>query len=531
MKKTLLAYICLLPLYCFAQSIITTTWHQNLFDTLKLPKNTWSSCFPFSVSEFGTNKDVFLLTYDYGAWSLRRVSKGSGEIIWQTAKTHLYPDSSGFQYYPNDMFINREGNIEVHGVKSDTYGISGTGYTMGDPIIITYDINTGKEIRTIVAPTLAEKFYIRYANSNTFLRKKNGNGYYTLSLREVVAPIPKSDYLFLSVDSNLVYKDTLVSIAFNDDIDSISYDTGIGFVKPTLIKDHVYLPIQVRKQKLDTATFQILLYKIDVAGNIKFRKKLGVPLYNYLKYGSIYPISDGFIVSGNVDTSYLLFQNTAKATNTSMVAKIDTNGVIAWKSFLKFPKEIKQFDFLESTEDAKRGGYWTAAGSFLAPMVYLYYTSKEGKSSFIAAIKLDNNSKKFVPVRLWSQASGDLSLGYRYTETIGEVSSAYIPSSGLTYIPNTALDAALLTSLPDVLPDFLVKVYPNPATDILHINITDSEDVLEATFFDMNGRAVQSQAIQAQCSINIAAWHSGLYAYILRDQYGRIVKSSKIIKL
>ena len=82
----------------------------------------------------------------------------------------------------------------------------------------------------------------------------------------------------------------------------------------------------------------------------------------------------------------------------------------------------------------------------------------------------------------------------------------------------TIIDPSVFTALDDVLGDLKVKIYPNPTTTILNINILDSEiSRADIQIFSLDGRLMwQSQTPisgtkEANISTNMAEYPSGMY--------------------
>jgi hypothetical protein len=81
----------------------------------------------------------------------------------------------------------------------------------------------------------------------------------------------------------------------------------------------------------------------------------------------------------------------------------------------------------------------------------------------------------------------------------------------------------------DFFSDLSIKIFPNPAHDLLNINILDNFDPLQVECFDIQGRKVYQCDFQNATQINSAAWSRGLYAILIRDEIGRLVKTEKVI--
>ncbi len=524
MKKYIVLFCFLNPFFLFSQKQITTNWYHNVLDTFHSIKKNWRSCIPFDMVE-ANDKELILGTYDFFAWTIRKIEKKTGEIVWITAKTPTYPDSSGKRYYLDNIFLRPDGDVDAYGIKSffDESPTLPSAFGWGNPIKITYDGKTGNEknIHFPPQPNQTQKLVIKPGALGSYMPIDNGKGHYMMTIQGY----PES-FVLVTLDSSLVLKDTLSIIDHVSDIDkekAMSYRIS----KPTKIKNHIYLTVGVWKNAYDTATMQHMFYKIDLQGNIKIRKKIGVPIYNLLNYGSFKPISDGFLAYGLVDTTYGFFGNPQTASNTSMVAKIDTNGNVVWKSFLSL-QGVEKMELLQPCEDKKRGGYWALAGGLIETYPFLFYIDKKGKSTFIAKIKFGDNEELTIPsLYLSALEDGSLFTDFQYTKAYHDKS--YPKSWGVSLIEAAELNQILASSEPDILPSFLVKIYPNPAHDLLNVSIVESDEQLQIECFDIQGKSVYQCNFQRFTQINTSDWQRGLYAYTIRDERGRLIKSDKVM--
>ncbi len=79
-----------------------------------------------------------------------------------------------------------------------------------------------------------------------------------------------------------------------------------------------------------------------------------------------------------------------------------------------------------------------------------------------------------------------------------------------------------------------VKVYPNPTTDLVTVNIQDtklSEVILEIT--DINGKVVSTEkytGVSNNISVNTASWTIGNYFLYLKNNENKVIGTYKIIK-
>ncbi|MFB6455084.1 T9SS type A sorting domain-containing protein [Chitinophaga sp. Hz27] len=77
----------------------------------------------------------------------------------------------------------------------------------------------------------------------------------------------------------------------------------------------------------------------------------------------------------------------------------------------------------------------------------------------------------------------------------------------------------------------IVKLYPNPATNIVNFEITqlhNNEQPYDLIVYNFLGKKIdQLKGISARTTVNLSNYYSGLYIYQLRDQRGNLVESGK----
>jgi hypothetical protein len=505
-----------------AQKEIKTRWYQNTLDTFYKDPQDWDGCLPFELIDLN-NKEFILQTYDFGGWTTRKINKMTGKNVWLYARNKDYPTNEQKNYYNDNLFLRPDGNLEALGVKSIYTGSSI--YGDGNPFKVIIDINTGKEIATVhpKQPSLKKATVAKPSPIFAYMPKADKSGYYHVShLRN-----EKATFVLRTIDTNLIIKDTLAWLYEGKDpaYPDINFIYRISY--PHLINDNIYFNFYYRKLPISAGNSNFYFYKISTKGEVKIVKDLAQPLYYLIQARDEVRISDGYLFTGYVDTTYNLFLAPNVSTTSGMVAKVDTNGNVVWKSFLRHPSNglIKT---IGSVEDKKRNGYWAYAGNVDEKNSYLYFIDNNGKSRFIAKIIVADNKQDLFASKLWLLNDGSLVASFRYKEAYYNDQNTSL-SWGVTMIDAADLDNALATSTPDVLPDFLVSLYPNPAHDLLNINILDNFDPLQVECFDIQGRKVYQCDFQNATQINTAAWSRGLYAIVIRDERGRLVKAEKIV--
>jgi hypothetical protein len=73
-----------------------------------------------------------------------------------------------------------------------------------------------------------------------------------------------------------------------------------------------------------------------------------------------------------------------------------------------------------------------------------------------------------------------------------------------------------------------IKVYPNPATEVLHIS---SPIMINASLLDLTGRVLQMQTSATEFSFNTSELAPGMYLLSLSDKKGKLLRVEKINKI
>ena len=79
--------------------------------------------------------------------------------------------------------------------------------------------------------------------------------------------------------------------------------------------------------------------------------------------------------------------------------------------------------------------------------------------------------------------------------------------------------------------NYAIQVYPNPVSDILHIQLEKhKEESLVVEFYTIDGRAYRTFSIHTSRDIQLGSWPSGIYFYHITDHTGRRVIQDRLIK-
>ena len=72
-----------------------------------------------------------------------------------------------------------------------------------------------------------------------------------------------------------------------------------------------------------------------------------------------------------------------------------------------------------------------------------------------------------------------------------------------------------------------IKVYPNPANDVINLSNPQNINLRNVSIYDMTGRLIITKDLQAasqQSTIDISALQSGNYLLFIKSTYGQITK-------
>ncbi|MEM1323523.1 MAG: T9SS type A sorting domain-containing protein [Bacteroidota bacterium] len=80
--------------------------------------------------------------------------------------------------------------------------------------------------------------------------------------------------------------------------------------------------------------------------------------------------------------------------------------------------------------------------------------------------------------------------------------------------------------------DLLLKVYPNPAADVLYIQYEEEKQLdLTIDIYSLNGKSCLQQTFLTNQAISIATLPEGMYFYVIRDTEGTLVLRDKLLIL
>ena len=138
---------------------------------------------------------------------------------------------------------------------------------------------------------------------------------------------------------------------------------------------------------------------------------------------------------------------------------------------------------------------------------------------------------------VFSQNSLEFNKEYQKQSAISVAADVYESSEGS--ISWTIGDAVMIitTEEEDDSPnleevDFTISTYPNPSIERLYISHNSKEnETLTVTIYDLFGRQlIKEQLFNKKNEINVQKLPSALYAVVITNATGQLVKSFKIIK-
>jgi hypothetical protein len=90
-----------------------------------------------------------------------------------------------------------------------------------------------------------------------------------------------------------------------------------------------------------------------------------------------------------------------------------------------------------------------------------------------------------------------------------------------------------ITSLNDLEPDFLVRVFPNPTTASIQVEAPEAKTSFSLELFDLAGKPLRRLPAEAPVEVrtlDLSTYPPGLYLLQLRSEAGKTLKTFKIVK-
>lgn len=131
------------------------------------------------------------------------------------------------------------------------------------------------------------------------------------------------------------------------------------------------------------------------------------------------------------------------------------------------------------------------------------------------------------------EVSGDAGFATTYTQRtstviMGKYGSSTGDPSGLHDLKEFGFDIGFPSSVGEATMGAVINVYPNPATDVLHISSgKDISGVVSIN--DMTGRTVLQEDFNGKdCQVSVASFPNGMYFYKVVSKDGFLVRTGKI---
>ena len=133
-----------------------------------------------------------------------------------------------------------------------------------------------------------------------------------------------------------------------------------------------------------------------------------------------------------------------------------------------------------------------------------------------------------------SNASSNITVSY----TVGEISVKGLSNGNINLgqgFTSSAVQSTTVTAIQETDKELLqVKIYPNPASDFLFLDIENSKDPnIQISIYDISGKLISKETYVAQnnhIGINTQQWQTGSYLLQLSNSAGLTLGSYNILK-
>lgn len=122
--------------------------------------------------------------------------------------------------------------------------------------------------------------------------------------------------------------------------------------------------------------------------------------------------------------------------------------------------------------------------------------------------------------------------------TVGEISIKSVSNGNINIeqgFTSSAVQSTTVTAIQEPYRELLlVKLYPNPASDLLFVDIENSKDSnIQISIYDISGKLISKEtyvALNNHIGINTQHWQTGSYLLQLSNSNGRLLGSYNILK-
>ena len=285
-----------------------------------------------------------------------------------------------------------------------------------------------------------------------------------------------------------------------------------------------------------------LIIKVDSLGNVQWRRTYGSTDYgNRPAYGITQTQDGGFAFVGSVGkTTNVNYQD-----QIPWVVKLDSLGTILWsyenqnaKTLTPYPYDNDFKDIIELTD-----GSLVACGQQRVAYYKDGNLDEYGKRGAILKFSADGQKKweryYIHPEAVNNYATDNNLYDIKPTPDGGFVAVGYLtPSIDTTQDTwvikvdsfGCLVQGCEVTSVPKINASIsALKIYPNPAQDVLYIEITPNLQSAQQEFvfelYDVLGKKVFAKTlIPFENTVNISRLKTGVYSYRIGETWGKIVK-------
>jgi hypothetical protein len=439
----------------------------------------------------------------YLGWFLEKRNILSGKSLWTNARNQNFPIKNTKDTYISKIaYLRSDGDIEVLGVKG--YASFPPFVDDGEAIKAIYDGKTGEE----------KKFTFKKDNEQVFI---DGGVFYPFIFDK-----ERKQYYFLDFDVQKIYYAILSKLDSNmQSIDTLAYlGDGLNVDEPNIspltmafheVNNNLYILSYLFGGKYDSTAHRHIFTKINKntlqKKSIEISKELRYSLQNY----TYTLISDGFLVTGYVDTALSIIDKKKKPYYEGMAAKVDTNGVLQWRIYLPTELMNKKYSIIQATQDKQRNGYWLLAGEDIKDslLLSLYFINQKGNIVKSAKIARTGKGNDYFPNFIKSLSNGTLIVSLRYLICYNNFDTCTV---------NFTLKAAQLDNLlkeetqNSIIDNIFLQIYPNPANDNIVIDFGNS---LSGALSVVNnlGQVLRNFNFEEQNTLNLstAQYPNGIY--------------------
>ncbi len=505
MKKfTILIGVLLFATNAFAQNITSFSpkWYAVEEDTTIKDKKLIYNGMPLVCKQDKEN-NLYVFSFTSLGYQLSKIETKTGKKLWAVGRNQSF-GTENKTYYPKDFFFRPDGNIVLFAVK----GAKFPGLTTFGPVMkFVYDAKTGKEIFNYLADKKGGSAVALNTGSleEQIIENPNKKGYYFsdgIGGNKILSWIR-------TVDTNFVANDTL-------NIRLPVADTSKGMQLISLSPFHQlngkFYQMSANFGGTDTSRARTYLTKIDYKNKQYSIKDVSKNWFHGLDYMTFTPIQNGFLVSLRADSTYGPINGLDYKPNI-ILAKIDTNGTLEWRTYLFPEKSDYKKGFCIIAKDNKTDGYWVVLTSeIVGEKTHLYYMSKNGALKLLGQIKLPDENFTMLNQLITVLDNGDIMISYR-THDKDAVHPIY-RRNGTLYFERKQFEALITNTKEENLLTESVNIYPNPVENQLQV-LLPTVTAFEYTINDMTGRIVKKEAVIATNFYEVSVQDLAKGMYIL----------------